>query len=47
MISNAKLGVAFNGWLDWVKYGAGAAIFMVPVFFLFKWFFGLFGIELG
>src|SRR6478736_6596188 len=47
MISNAKLGVAFNGWLDWVKYGAGAAVFMVPVFFLFKWFFGLFGINLG
>src|SRR6478735_5361088 len=34
MISNAKLGVAFNGWLDWVKYGAGAAVFMVPMFFL-------------
>jgi VIT1/CCC1 family predicted Fe2+/Mn2+ transporter len=47
MISNAKLGVAFNGWLDWVKYGAGAAVFMVPMFFLFKWFFGLFGINLG
>nr|WP_277736480.1 hypothetical protein [Priestia megaterium]WEZ56239.1 hypothetical protein P5632_00035 [Priestia megaterium] len=47
MISNAKLGVVFNGWLDWVKYGAGAAVFMVPMFFLFKWFFGLFGINLG
>jgi cell division protein FtsB len=47
MISNAKLGVAFNGWLDWMKYGAGAAVFMVPMFFLFKWFFGLFGINLG
>jgi glycerol-3-phosphate cytidylyltransferase-like family protein len=47
MISNSKLGVVFNGWLDWVKYGAGAAVFMVPVFFLFKWFFSLFGISLG
>jgi hypothetical protein len=47
MISNAKLGVAFSGWLDWMKYGAGAAVFMVPMFFLFKWFFGLFGINLG
>lgn len=47
MILNVKLGVVFNGWLDWIKYGVGVVVFMVFVFFLFKWFFGLFGINLG
>jgi hypothetical protein len=41
MISSAKVGLVINGWLDWMKYGIGAAVFVVPVYLLIKWMFGL------
>jgi hypothetical protein len=41
MISSAKVGLVINGWLDWMKYGLGAAVFVVPVYLLIKWMFGL------
>lgn len=41
MISSAKVGLVINGWLDWMKYGIGAAVFVVPVYLLIKWVFGL------
>lgn len=46
LIAKVRKNVLFNYWLDVAKYGLGTAIFVVPLFYLVRFIFSLFGVEL-
>ncbi|WP_191557808.1 hypothetical protein [Metabacillus idriensis] len=43
---NARKNIFINDWLDVAKYGAGTAVFVVPVYIGVKFLFGLVGIDI-
>nr|AKO69654.1 hypothetical protein [Aeromonas sp. Ne-1] len=46
LIAKTRKNVLINYWLDVAKYGLGTAIFVVPLFYLVRFIFSLFGVEL-
>ena len=45
MISDSRKRIFLNDWLDVAKYGAGTAVFVVPIYIGVKFLLGLIGIE--